>query len=359
MKSKEEIQDDVLKQIAPLKRCGVALSVGIGKTLLGLRHMNSQYNDFSKFLVVAPKKSILKSWVDEAVKFKLSHLIPQIQFTTYLSLKKQSLDYDTVYLDEAHNLKFGHEAWLNWYKGNIVGLTGTPPKSQYSEHYKMVEKYCPIVYTYLTDNAIDDDILNDYKIIVHYLNLDERKNIKVEKKGMVWYASELSTYNYWTNRLDEVMGKDEQICRIMRMKCLMDFRSKEVLAKEILDECKDKTIVFANSKIQADRVWDKSYHSGNNNSERNLGNFKTGAIDKLSAVLQLSEGINIPKLKELIIMHSYSSGSAKLPQRIGRGLRLNPDDLCTVHILCYRNTVDEDWVRESLKSFDQSKIEYR
>lgn len=40
----------------------------------------------------------------------------------------------------------------------------------------------------------------------------------------------------------------------------------------------------------------------------------------------------------------------------GRLLRLNPDDTATVHILCYKDTVDEKWVEEALEDLDQNKI---
>ena len=42
----------------------------------------------------------------------------------------------------------------------------------------------------------------------------------------------------------------------------------------------------------------------------------------------------------------------------GRLLRLNPDKTATCHILCYKNTVDEQWVENSLKNFDSNKIKY-
>ena len=54
-------------------------------------------------------------------------------------------------------------------------------------------------------------------------------------------------------------------------------------------------------------------------------------------------------------MHSYGN-ERKASQRIGRLLRLNPDDKAIVHILCYMNTVDEKWVKEALEDFDQTKI---
>ena len=78
-------------------------------------------------------------------------------------------------------------------------------------------------------------------------------------------------------------------------------------------------------------------------------------MQTLSSVLQLSEGITIPNLEFGIIMHAYGN-ERKTAQRIGRLLRLNPDKVATCHILCYENTVDERWVKNALKSFDQTKI---
>jgi superfamily II DNA or RNA helicase len=83
--------------------------------------------------------------------------------------------------------------------------------------------------------------------------------------------------------------------------------------------------------------------------------FKAGTINKLTTVMQLNEGVNITNLKQGIIMHAYGN-ERKASQRIGRLLRLNPDDKAIVHILCYMGTVDEKWVKEALEGFDQNKI---
>lgn len=119
-----------------------------------------------------------------------------------------------------------------------------------------------------------------------------------------------------------------------------------------------KCIIFANTQDQADRLCTYSYHSNNPKSEEYLEMFKAGTIDKLSTVLQLNEGVNISNLKQGIIMHAYGN-ERKAAQRIGRLLRLNPDDKAIVHILCYKDTVDEKWVKEALEGFDQTKIMWK
>ena len=141
------------------------------------------------------------------------------------------------------------------------------------------------------------------------------------------------------------------------MKALQGFPSKEAYAAKLLSKVTKKTIVFASTQAQADRLCPNSVHSKNKKSDDNLLLFKNGDILKLSAVEQLSEGVTIPNLETGIIMHAYAN-NRKASQKIGRLLRLNPDATSTIHILCYVNSVDKDWCKTALDHLDQSKIEW-
>lgn len=356
--TKNNIQEQALQAILPHNRSGCAVTMGGGKTLIGLRHMDKHYTDYCKFLVVAPKKSIFQSWKDDIEKFNLQHLLPHITFTTYMSLDKQDNDWDVIYLDEMHSLLLSHDYFLSMYGGKIVGLTGTKPRFKTSEKGKMVEKYCPVVYEYSTDEAVEDDILNDYEIRVHMLSLDTNKTILVTRPDKQWYTSEQDIYNYWTRRIDEATtAKSLQICRIQRMKAMMEFPSKERLATKLMSNITNKCLIFANTILQAERLCNYNYTSTNPKSEENLKLFKDGTIKQLSAVQQLSEGVNIPDLKESIILHCYGSGT-KFHQRFGRNLRLNPNDKAIINLLGYEDTIDMKWISDSLSLLDQIKIIY-
>lgn len=358
-KTKDEIRKEALDAILPLQRAGVAITTGGGKTTLGLSHMQANYSDTLHCLVVGPKKEVYNVWKEEADKHGFQYLIPMFEFSTYLSLTKLNPDdYDIIYLDECHSLKYSHEPWLDRFKGKIVGLTGTPPKFERSEKGKMVAKFCPIVYKYITDQAVEDELLNDYEIIVHTMDLSAVKNILMNKGGRQWFTSERETYDFWTRKIDEAaMGKTLQMARIMRMRAMQDFKTKETYAKALLPKIVNKVLVFANTQEQADRLCTHSFHSENPLSQENLEKFKRGEIMKLSCVHQLSEGINVPNLKELLILHAYAN-ERKSAQRIGRGLRLDPDDKARFHILCYNNTVDVQWVKAALADFDPTKIKW-
>jgi superfamily II DNA or RNA helicase len=360
MNKREQVQNEALDIAIKNKRCGLGISMGVGKTLIGLKyidHFQSKNMKKLQVLVVAPKLSIFESWKDDAKKFNIN--INHVSFTTYLSLNKYNpSDYNLLVLDECHSLLYSHEEFLSKFNGFTLGLTGTPPRYQDSEKGVMVEKYCPIKYKYITDDAVDDKILNDYRIIVHRMLLSTSNNLSIEAKGKKFYTSEERNYAYWTQRMWEAnTPKQKQITSVMRMRAIMDYRTKEIYAKELLNDIDEKCICFANTQDQADRICSFSVHSNNPNGDQNLQMFKDGDIEKLSCVLQLNEGVNIPNLRAGIIMHAYGN-ERKSNQRIGRLLRLNPTETATIHILCYKNTIDEEWVIKALQDLDQSKIKY-
>lgn len=370
-KTRDQVRHEALEALRIWKRAGAGISMGVGKTRLGLDHfqlvvnkIRKDHDRMARGLVAAPTKKILKGWKDEAKKWGISHLLEGLTFTTYRSLTKQSLDYDVIYLDECHSLTPKHDPWLSPFTGYIIGLSGTPPKYKNSTKGRLVAKYCPIRYEYLTDDAVDDGILNDYRITVHLLELSDAKTHRVEikdKQGNVkkaWYTSEKENYAYWTERVDEAEHMSEiRQMSVLRMKAMQKYKTKEEYGKRLLDQSKEKCLLFANEQEQADRLCKHSYHSNNKDAERNMEWFETGKITKMSCVLQLSEGANIPGLKESVILHAYGNNK-KSPQRIGRTLRLNPDDVCHVHILCFKDTIDVDWVKKALEGFKPEKIEW-
>lgn len=309
MSTRENIQQEALNIALKHQKCGLAISMGVGKTLIGLMYINYlQFVNMNKLnvLIVAPKLSIFQSWQNDAKKFNIN--IDNVHFTTYLSINKQQLNYDILILDECHSLLYNHSDYLENFDGRILGLTGTPPKWGNSEKGEMVKKYCPIVYTYVTDNAIDDKILNNYKIIIHKVLLDTNKNILVEHQGKTWYTSELDTYNYYSNKVNNSTTiKAKQFASITRMRKMMEFKSKIDYGKKLFDYINTKCIIFANTKEQANLLCENSYHSGNQDSENILKLFNSGNITKMSTVLQLNEGVNIKDLESGIILHAYGN----------------------------------------------------
>jgi superfamily II DNA or RNA helicase len=361
---REQIQREALNAALHHKRAGLHISMGVGKTYIGLQYINKFFDKFDKkILIVAPKVSIFESWKNDAEKFGLQHLLERIEFVTYISLnKKEPEDYGIVILDEAHTTKSSHEDFLWEFQDRILGLTGTPPRYANSEKGEMMEDYYPIVYSYSVNEAVDEEILNDYKIFIHRISLDNNNTIPVNTSNGSFYTSEAKNYSWLINQISTaVTEKQVFMKRIFMLNAMKKFASKVRFAKFISKSISsdEKCLLFANTTEQADQLCEYSHHSKNDKgvNKKNLDMFASGQVSRLSAVEQLSEGVTIPRLKHIVIMHSYGN-EKKASQKIGRALRLNKDETSSVHILCYKDTVDEDWVEKALSDFDESKIKW-
>jgi len=116
-------------------------------------------------------------------------------------------------------------------------------------------------------------------------------------------------------------------------------------------------LLFTCNQQQAAEQIEHTYHLGGKDSQANLARFNTDEIQRLACVAQRSEGVNTLNLRTGIIWHT-SGNERKAAQRSGRLLRLNPEETSTVHLLMYRDTVNEQWVDQALAAFDPVKISY-
>jgi superfamily II DNA or RNA helicase len=241
-----------------------------------------------------------------------------------------------------------------------LGLTGTPPAQAHSEKGRLVATYCPLVVDYTTDEAVLAGLLNDYRLVVHRLPLrTERDYVLTTKSGSQFTTSERENYSYWSKRLANA-DQDPlpvETLRILRMQALMNYPGKGHYMRYLADQQREKVLLFTCNQQQAQEQAAHTYHSKNKHSQANLDLFNAGEIQRLACVAQLSEGISIPNLRVGIIWHAFGN-ERKAAQRIGRLLRLNPDQTATVHLLLYQDTIDEHWVRQALEAFDPAKISY-
>jgi superfamily II DNA or RNA helicase len=377
MKTKDELHEEVLGECAHHKCCSLNISMGAGKTRLALRRI-AQLPDDAKVFVAIPIKGLAETWKKEANENGFGYLLDDITFDIYKNLHKyDSSKFRFVVFDEIHKIKGSHQSFLEGCAG-ILGLTGTKPP-QHSDAERLIDHYCPFIFDYLLDDAISDGMVNDYEITVHSIPLSDEKTIErtVEKTGATFHVSEKNDYEYrcgiivgmekekddlWRQRPPNLARRSEQLNkalglkRIARVSAIKGYEGKSRFVQKLLPSIGDRTIIFANTKSQADKLCPHSHYSGNKHSDDNTALFNTGGIQVLSCVEQLSIGVNLVNAKNGIIMHLYSGNSDKGRQRMGRLLRLNPNDKCHLHVICYKNTVDETWVRGSLADLDQSKI---
>lgn len=359
MTNRDIIQAEAFQESIRHHRCGLDISMRVGKTKIGLMYLDHFFQNFIRIAVVAPKTAIFKSWKDDIATFHYERLASCITYVTYRSLTKLDPNQvDILVLDEFHSMLPSHLVFLKRYKGRILGLDGSPPDNEYSDKGKMMKYYCPIKYTYKTDEGVADGVLNNYRIWVHLLNLDPANTLKMtSKSGKTWYTSEVKSYAYWTEQVNDAQTpKAKNMAAVMRMKAMMGFPSKQVLTKKLIREISfKKLLIFTNTKEQADAITAVSYHSANKESASNLMLFSAGVFDIMACILQISEGITVNGLTTVLVQHSFGNNS-KLAQRFGRGLGLDPNETSDLHVLCYADTQDVVWVNNALEYFDASKV---
>jgi len=379
MKTKDELHEEVLRECIQHKCCSLNISMGSGKTRLTLKRIAQLPND-GKVLVIVPVKGLIETWKKEANENGFGYLLDDMSFDIYRNLHKlDSSLFDMVVFDEIHKLKESHRDFVEGCN-MILGLTGTAPKET-SDARILIDHFAPFIFDYMLDDAIADGMVNDYRITVHAIPLSEEKTIerKNTKTGASFFVSESNDYRYrcgvistiekekedgWRSNPQGFSTKSKQLdkqlmrLRIARLSAIKGYPGKMAFVQKLLPLIGDRTVVFANTKAQADKVCPHAHYSGNKHSDGNTALFNTGGIGVLSCVEQLSIGVNLVNAKNGVIMHLYSGNSDKGRQRMGRLLRLNPEDTCNLHVVCYKSTVDEGWVKDSLADLDQTKIEW-
>lgn len=356
--NKNQIQEEALVQAKDYRHKTYALSVGLGKTFLALKDIVSK-SDVKKIAVVAPLVSIHDNWRKEIELFDPHGDYPHLRDIVYVSYryltKAVDLDVDLIVFDEVHNIRENHIKFLNINNSKYyIGLTGTPPNDVKSKKYGIINLYFPIKYEFLLSDALDAEMLNDVKIVLHYVNLSTENDITVKTKTSYFKTSEKKSYEYITNKIEQLKSeggskKDLQFNAIRRMSLLKSFKSKLDYAIKFLNTQSEQFLVFANTKEQCDAITSNVYYSGNKASESNLQKFVNGDEKILASVQQLKEGVTIPNLKNGLILHAYGN-EFQLTQKIGRFVRLVRPQIAEIHILVYKNTQDEKWCLDSLNT---------
>jgi superfamily II DNA or RNA helicase len=341
---RELVQKEAVETALANTKGTLDLSVRLGKTKIGL----DIAKEFKSVLVAYPNNSIKNSWVEDSLKFDID--ITHIDFTTFRSLEKQNLSlYDCIIVDESHDLAQNNFLFLLQNRINrIYSLTGTPPVK--GEKKFLMDKLFPIIYSKKLDETTGKTN-KDYRIIVHLLEPNTENNILL-KSGKKW--SEFAQINFW-EKLYKDSPNFNNMLRIIHS--IAYSKTKFEYAKKLAKEL-NRCLIFLETKKQCDELKYPSYYSGNKKSDENLSDFQSTKINKLSTLMQLKAGITFTNLDKMILLHTYSN-NARSAQKIGRCLNFAEGVVAEINIICLKGTRDEDWVKNALKEYDQTKITWQ
>ncbi len=197
-----------------------------------------------------------------------------------------------------------------------LGLSATPEREYDAEGTVFIrDEIGDVIFEYPLEKAIEDGILCTFNYFpIHYeLTSDEKKEKRLK----------ISRYKNQTK--ENPYPKEQflrEIARINKIAALKpDFLNKFLLKNRNILE---NSIIFVAETSQGDEVINrihkinsnfKTYYQGTDDSYLRM--FEQGQIDYLVACHVLSEGIDIPKLENILLISSDASRLETI-QRIGR-----------------------------------------
>lgn len=358
---------------------GLFMATGVGKSKVAVdmsleldklsEAATSPHAGLSILLIVPTEKLRDDNWKEEFEKWQGLELYDRLERKCYASINKLELgDYDLVIADEAHNLT---EANSVFFEKNTVrrlmALSATPPDPKGNETdkgkvllFKQFRIKSDFIYT--LDQARADGIVSPYEITVIECNLDNTdKYVEAGSKDKRFMQTEHQAYEYQSRIIQKMMISRNDAVKwksLARMRLIYNSRAKTAIAQKLIAKYSpgNRTIVFCGSIEQANKLCGEFvYHSKSGDTA--LTKFKAEEISGLGVVEALNEGHNIPNV-DIGIIVQLSSSAKDLIQRIGRLIRYRKGHTARIFIIVAVGTVDENWFKKAILSFDAKNITY-
>jgi len=255
----------------------------------------------------------------------------------------------------------------------------------------------PIRFTYDVAQAQEESIINKNKIIVHYVPLDTKKNIKIEyidkktKEKKSFNTSEVEQYKYiereiailysklnglyselnnkkflnedtstisndiakYTKQLQfkqaSPTNKKSRANIVYRLNSLTKYAIE--LKNKLIEDEKNKVIIFCKFTDTIDEITNNGFHSkvDSATADNVVDRFNCGELKVIGVSKKANRGINFTGLNHCIA-HSFTSSETDYFQGAkGRMTRLPIDETAYIHILVSYYTIKDKNGKETIK----------
>ncbi len=358
--TKNEIQRVIIDKIKNALFRGIVLaSVRSGKTrqlLTAIREMS--YNDLnSNILVGYPNVDIKNSWIDEC---KILEYYPNIHYSTFKSLHKvENNKYDYIIFDEAHLIPPDNVLPIvsKIVKNNdkVVLASGT-----YSENTLLNLKLSTgleQIVNYSTDDAINDGIVNNFKVEVHLFKLDNTKSVQFGKLKK-WYSTDYKECQRMSKKVDESFGKDKMMYALFRMKMINSCQSLVKNVQQWIKNNHNKRFILFTENEKVGMNYNLPMFNSKSKNNDVLKDFQERRSNSLCLIKKGGTGVTYEGL-DTILITDINSNSETLEQRCGRSLLFEEGKESIVHIFCSTEEFQMKWLESSLKSINPDRISYK
>ena len=353
---REEVQKNLTKAIKDNKYSGVFISSPrSGKTkavldsLLDVKHL--------KILIIVPRNSIIDSWEFECKKWGYDGELKYIHRNYLHTLDLR--EFDLIVKDECHKISDREVQLLKQAWKPMLFITGSLSKRK--KDFILINFGLKEKFNYSVNDAIDDDVISNYTINVHTCELDNTDRIiEIITNRKHAILTEREAYDYFTVIIDSLADlPSKHLLRMRyagkRARLIYNSKNKIELCKNLVKKAK-RVLVFSSNTTTANEFCKNTFHSLSRD-ETALEKFKQNKIKKLAVVNMADEGITILNLKHAII-HQLNSVEETAIQRILRVMNYEDGKNAQIDICVIKNTVDENWLKNSLKFVKHEKINY-
>lgn len=252
----------------------------------------------------------------------------------------------------------------------VLGLTATLERLDGKEY--LIKQYCPVCDEVTIEDALENGWISNYTEYCVLLDVDLTEYQKMNKKFIGYFsyfgydfttAMKCSTDYKFRQQYAKKSGmklKDLTVISMdwMRMlqgrkKFVMSHPKKFEVANKIINARKDKKIITFSATIkdaeQIDTPWVLHSKKSKKINEKVLNEFNAASCGVLSSSKAADCGVDVQGLSIGIIL-STDSSKIRHAQRLGRCVRATPGKQAEMFTLVLRDTVEQKWFANSIKS---------
>jgi len=348
-----ELQQEFIdKYLKGNKKTCYDISVRVGKTRIAC--LIAKELKCKKVLVLYPFEDIKNAWEEEWDKINWKP--KEVVYSTYLSIRKHIEKFDIIFGDEiqkASNDKLQALNELLNINDNFLGLSGTYSSSTKADLWQFCN--LEVSETYSSEQAIQDNIIANYQVIVKLYELNDVKQIEKKGKKGKYYTTEKKHLKTLNNRIINTSGELQKLARLNRMRYVNNCESAKLVTKKLIKELENKRYLLYGPDIKfIEEMEIPTYHS-KNLKQGNLNKFLNEEINKLGLCQLANQGVTFHNL-DTIIIANINSNSENLFQKLARSLLLENNKKSIIYIISSNEYFQLKWLEKALENIPEEKI---
>jgi len=329
------------------------LAMRFGKCRTSIEVLKKMYKKKCSLLIAYPDNKLKQTWEDEIKLWGYKN--EDVTFVNFSSIKNYcGYLFDFIIIDEFHSTSDNErDYFLSMFQEGtkVLALSGTVSRDT------KFDWQLPLIAKYSTEDGIQDGILANYQITVHFVNLDQLTLVKDVKGKMKSEKQKYDGYSWVLEKLRRE-GMSTMFMALARNRLSQSSIGKLNYLKHLLSNLKDKRVlVFTGLSKVADSIGIPSYHS-KSKDDSNFKKFQTGKENHLALAAMGKVGVTYPEL-DCVILINFTYNAEESSQILNRAIKLDyADKIADLHVIALNEAPEIKKIKESLSMLDQKKIKY-